>query len=423
MRQVRCVSMKFSTREVNDLERTASRSAIDIEIGLLTGCRDRPYVHGLVTALLAKGIFLDLIGSEEVDSIDFQGEQKLNFLKFGGRQLQDDGLTRKAFRLIRYYAQLLRYTAAAKPKIFHILWNYKFEYFDRTILMLYYKLRGKKVVLTLHNVNAGKRDSDDALLNRLTLRIQYRLADHFFVHTQKMKSELLESFGLREGAITVIPFGINNSVPATNITFEQARQRLGIKESAKTILFFGNIGPYKGLEFLVAAFQRIAAKNTDYQLVIAGKLRGGCEKYLSDIQSTIDSDAHRGRIMQKIEFIPDEETELYFKAADVFVLPYTQIFQSGVLFLGYNFGLPVVAADVGSLREDIIEGRTGFLCKPSDPGDLAKAIETYFESDLFKNLSSRRREIKDYANERHSWDVIGETTRDVYANLLRRDRA
>jgi glycosyltransferase involved in cell wall biosynthesis len=415
--------MKSFIREADNLEGIASRSAIDIEIGLLTGCRDRPYVHGLVTALLAKGVFLDLIGSEEVDSPDFQGEPKLNFLKFGGKQLQDDSLTRKAFKLIRYYAQLLRYTAVAKPKIFHILWNYKFESFDRTMLMLYYKLRGKKVVLTLHNVNAGKRDSNDSLLNRLTLRIQYRLADHFFVHTQKMKSELLKSFGLREGAITVIPFGINNSVPSTNITSEQARQRLGIKESAKTILFFGNIGPYKGLEFLVAAFQRIAAKNADYELVIAGKLRGGCEKYMSDIQGTIDSDAYRGRIMQKIEFISDEETELYFKAADVFALPYTQIFQSGVLFLGYNFGLPVVAADVGSLNEDIIEGRTGFLCKPSDPGDLARAIETYFESDLFKNLGRRRREIKDYANERHSWDVVGETTRNVYANLLRSVRA
>ena len=109
---------------------------------------------------------------------------------------------------------------------------------------------------------------------------------------------------------------------------------------------------------------------------------------------------------------------MYFKAADVLALPYRHIFQSGVLFFGYSFGLPVVAADVGALREDIIEGKTGFLCRPCDPVDLAKAIETYFESDLFKDLNARRREIQEYAKARHSWDLVVERTRDVYAQLL-----
>ena len=68
-----------------------------------------------------------------------------------------------------YYAKLIRYAATAKPRIFHILWNNKFEFFDRTLLMLYYRLLGKKIVLTVHNVNAGRRDSKDTRLNRLTL--------------------------------------------------------------------------------------------------------------------------------------------------------------------------------------------------------------------------------------------------------------
>ncbi len=97
-----------------------------------------------------------------------------------------------------YYAKLIRYAATAKPRIFHILWNNKFELFDRTLLMLYYKLLGKKIVFTVHNVNAGRRDSKDTRLNRLTLRIQYRLADHIFVHTEKMKRELIEEFGVQE---------------------------------------------------------------------------------------------------------------------------------------------------------------------------------------------------------------------------------
>ena len=124
-------------------------------------------------------------------------------------------------------------------------------------------------------------------------------------------------------------------------------------------------------------------------------------------------------MLLKAEFIPDDETEVYFKAADVLVLPYRHIYQSGVLFLGHSFGLPVLAADVGSLKDEIVEGKTGFVFRPEDPVDLARAIEQYFASDLYANLNSRRREIRDYATERHSWDVVGEMTMSVYASLLR----
>ena len=99
----------------------------------------------------------------------------------------------------------------------------------------------------------------------------------------------------------------------------------------------------------------------------------------------------RGRILLRAEFIPDDETEVYFKAADVLVLPYRHIYQSGVLFLGYSFGLPVLAADVGSLKDEIVEGKTGFVFRPEDPVDLARTIERYFASDLYAELNSRGR--------------------------------
>jgi glycosyltransferase involved in cell wall biosynthesis len=114
---------------------------------------------------------------------------------------------------------------------------------------------------------------------------------------------------------------------------------------------------------------------------------------------------------------------VYFKAADVLVLPYRFIFQSGVLFLAYNFGLPVLVADVGSMKEDVIEGRTGFMCRPEDPADLARGLETYFASDLYRELARRRQDIRDYALERHSWEKVGDTTRSVYADLLGRPLA
>src|SRR5947209_12876027 len=126
----------------------------------------------------------------------------------------------------------------------------------------------------------------------------------------------------------------------------------------------------------------------------------------------------RGRIIQRIEHITDEEIELYFKAADVLVLPYNHIFQSGVLFLGYSFGLPVIATDVGSLREDIVEGKTGFVCPPHSPAELARSIETYFASDLFQGLETRGPEIRRFANERYSWSKVAELTEKVYLRLI-----
>jgi D-inositol-3-phosphate glycosyltransferase len=389
-------------------------------VALLTGGSDKSYVFGLATALMSKEAALDVIGSDELDGPDFRGKPGVKFLNLRGDQRQDSRFATKVVRVSRYYSRLIRYAATAKPRIFHILWNNKFESFDRTLLMLYYKVLGKKIALTAHNVNAGRRDCKDTFLNRLTLGIQYRFADHVFVHTEKMKRELIEEFGVHGSRVTVIPFGINNAFPNTCLTSAEARQRLGIQDGKKTILFFGNIAPYKGLEYLIAAFHQVLAWRDDHRLIIAGRPKN-CERYWTAIRETIGEDVQRGRILLKANFIPDDETEVYFKAADVLVLPYRQIFQSGVLFLGYNFGLPVLASDVGSLKDEIVEGKTGFVFRAEDPVDLAKAIETYFASDLYRGLNNRRQEIREFAAERHSWELISKMTMQVYGGLLKRN--
>jgi glycosyltransferase involved in cell wall biosynthesis len=287
--------------------------------------------------------------------------------------------------------------------------------------MLYYMLLGKKMVLTVHNVNTRERDSRDSWFNRLTLKIQYRLVNHLFVHTGRMKRELIEQFGVPGEKISIIPFGINNAVPHTDLSRQQARHRLGISENDRTILFFGNIAPYKGLEYLIEAFRLIMMKDERYRLIIAGNPKN-CADYWNRIEDSLDRHPNRDRIVRKISFIPDAETELYFKGADVSVLPYRHIFQSGVLSLSYSFGLPVVASDVGTLCEDIIEGKTGFMCKPENPVDLAIVIEKYFASELFHDLARQRQHIRDYARQRYSWDLVSDVTKQVYMQLLNKQR-
>jgi D-inositol-3-phosphate glycosyltransferase len=399
------------------LKLTASGMTDKTAVALLTGGGDRPYAFGLATALMTRCAALDLIGSDELDTPNFHGKSGVTFLNLRGSQQTSTSFLMKVFRISQYYIKLIRYAWTAKPRIFHILWNNKFDVFDRTMLMLYYRLLGKKIVLTVHNVNAGKRDCRDNPVNRLTLRAQYQLSDHIFVHTEKMKIELTDEFGQQATRITVIPFGINNAVPNTSLTSAEARRRLGIGDDRKTILFFGNITPYKGVEYLVTAFQRHLAQSEDYRLIIAGR-PNNCERYWNSIRKAVHEDLQAGRILLRPDFIPDDETELYFKAADVLVLPYRHIYQSGVLFLGYSFGLPVLAANVGSLKEEIVEGKTGFVFRPEDSVDLARTIERYFASDLFVELESRRQEIRDYVKQRHSWDTVGQKTLEVYAGLL-----
>src|SRR5262249_45629859 len=162
---------------------------------------------------------------------------RVNFLNLRGDQRHNVGLITKVRRILTFYAKLIIYAAAAQPKIFHILWNNKFETFDRVFLTIYYRFLGKKIVLTVHNVNKAKRDCADSFLNRLSLRVQYRLANHLFVHTDKMKTELVEDFGVRDDLVTVIPFGINNSIPFTELTQKEARVQLGIRDEERTILF------------------------------------------------------------------------------------------------------------------------------------------------------------------------------------------
>lgn len=389
----------------------------DFSVAVLTGGADRPYAFGLCESLMSKVRGLDMIICDELDCPPFRDRSGVRLLNLRGSVDPAVSRFKKLARVLRYYSRLLNYALTAKPRVFHILWNNKFEYFDRTLLMLYYRMLGKRTVLTIHNVNKLKRDKRDTWMNRRTLRMQYRLADHLFVHTQMMKAELQDDFGVDPARVTVIPFGINNSVPDTGLNESKARRELGLGDHDKVLLFFGHITPYKGLEYLVSAFQKLASEDENLRLVIAGRPKD-CPEYWHGVEESIRSGPGANRILVHAGFIPDDKTEVYFKAADALVLPYRYIYQSGVLFLGHSFGLPALVADVGSLKDDIVEGQTGLAFRAEDALDLARAIHQYFASDLYRDLGRRRPEIRREVEELHSWDAIGHTTVEIYRKVL-----
>jgi D-inositol-3-phosphate glycosyltransferase len=409
----RVAATASSPTQVGLLQRVAGDQS---SVTLLTGGGDRHYSYGLALRLAARGVAIDFIGSDELESEQLLAQERVRFFNLRGATSRHATLLAKAARILRYYARLLRYAAGAQPRIFHILWNNRFEHFDRTMLLVFYRLLGKKIVLTVHNVNAAARDEHDSMFNRATLRFQYRCVHHMFVHTLKMEQQLRDQFGVPQQRISIIPFGINDVVPRTALDKPAARRRLGVAAEDKCILFFGNIVPYKGLDQLIQAMSLLRADLSDVRLIIAGGTKGS-EAYWQAVRGHIEALGLVDRVTERIEFIPEDEIEVYFKAADVLVLPYRYIFQSGVLFLSYNFGLPVVASDVGSFREDIIEGETGFVYSDNDAPSLARALESYFSSELFRNLGQHRVRIRALVNERHSWERVAEITEAVYGAI------
>jgi glycosyltransferase involved in cell wall biosynthesis len=388
-----------------------------MRISLMTGGAPH-YEMGLVSGLVQQHLLLDVIGGSELEGASVMRHPLVKFRNLLARNAAGDSICRKGARVLWAYLRLMKHVAMSDSRVVHIQWPYKFAFFDRTVLMVYCKWLGKKVVFTAHNVDGEARDGKDSAQNRFSLRALYRLSDHIIVHTSRMKAELRERFEVSEKKISVIPHGIMSAVPETGVGRAEARRLLGLGPDRRVLLAFGLISPYKGLEYLVAALSRLHQSNPAYFAVIAGRVKE-CPQYWSEIRSLIDREGLGRDVLAETRHIPDESVELYFKAADVAVMPYRSLFQSGVLFLAYRFGLPVIATDVGSLREDIVAGETGYVCKPDDPDDMARAIDTYFGSDLFRDLENRRRAIREYAFARYSWSSIGEQTRRVYDLVLR----
>jgi D-inositol-3-phosphate glycosyltransferase len=386
----------------------------ELTIGLLTGGDDPHYAHGLTEALTAKGIGVEFVGSDRLDSPGLRANPLVRFLNLRGDQREDASRLRKVRRLLTYYARLVTYAATTRAPLLHILWNNKFEHIDRTLLMLLYRLCGKKVTLTAHNVNAARRDGHDSAFNRLTLRVQYALCHHVFVHSPAMKAELLEVFGVAEQRVSVIPYGLNTTTPDTALTPAEARAQLGLAADERVALAFGQIARYKGFEYLLPALERLYQAGCPVRLVLAGKVKVGHEDYWADIDRMASTPGVSRWLARHVRFIGDEEIEVFFKAADVVVLPYTSIFQSGIPFLAYAYGVPVVAADVGALREDVVEGITGLVCRSRDVQDLAKAIGEFFESPMYREREARRPTIRRMAEERHSWATVATITRAAY---------
>lgn len=387
-----------------------------MKISILNAGGQTDYLYGLVSGLSKRPeLEIEVINSIKTEHL-FDNFYNVKHLALRGNQNDKSPLKEKYTRIIKYYYRLLKYAITTDSKIFHIQWLNKFIFFDRTFLMLFYKMLGKKIIFSAHNINAKRRDNIDNILNRSSLKIHYNLCDSIIVHTKVIKKELIKQFEIKARKIYVISHGLNSTAPIRGITRSEARNHLGIPQNCKCILFFGNISYYKGLDILCKAFYQLSLEDKDYFLAIAGRDKN-CSEYVKESINYIDKPDLTGRWILRNEFIPDEDIEYYFSAGDCIVLPYRKIYQSGVIFLAYRFGLPIIASNVGNFKEDIIQGKTGFICKNNNDDGLSKTINDYFNDDLYLNLENNRKIIKSLTKEKYSWEKIGYKTSLVYRKL------
>jgi glycosyltransferase involved in cell wall biosynthesis len=378
-------------------------------------------VKGLARELAARGVDIQLVGGrDEMLSADYTGPGRVELYDFVGSLEMTAGFPAKIARVAAYFVRLLRFTWRSDARLFHVLWFRRFPRLERLLLTTYLRFLGKKLVLTAHNVDDRARDGvDGGILDRVSLRVVYRNAHHVFVHTTAMKQELRSRFGLPQDRVTVVPLGLNDVIPVSTATRAEARDKLGLHVGAKILLFFGNIAPYKGLEDLVCALGRLVQEDPTFFLIIAGRVKNNsCVGYWREVEELIDRLKLVDHVFKQVRYVPDDEVGLLFRAADVSVLPYRRVYQSGVLGLSYAQRLPVIAADVGAMRDDISPGKTGFLFVPGDPVDLARTIRTYFASDVFRDLESKGAMLSDHGAERFSWSLNADRTCAVYRSLL-----
>ncbi len=154
------------------------------------------------------------------------------------------------------------------------------------------------------------------------------------------------------------------------IDVNEARKQLGLASDKKTLLFFGLIRDYKGLDLLIDAMSEL---DDSFQLLIAGECYGSFEKYETQIANSPAKD----RIIAMNKYIEDSLVPVLFSAADLLILPYRSATQSGVISVAYHFEVPVVATDVGGLKEAIAQPGTGVICDP-DSKSIASAVGQIF---------------------------------------------
>jgi D-inositol-3-phosphate glycosyltransferase len=335
---------------------------------------------------------------------------QVDYLYFRGLEYQwllQTPRLRKLLRAVSYvqgHRKLLSQIRKERPDIIHFQWSRlpRFDYW----LISKIKSLGIPVVHTIHDVVPLFEQG------RVTQRLEriYSAVDALLVHAEANRAAFLRIYpSVNPERIHVIPLAApgNSFIPAGSDQ-AAAREKLGIPADVPVALFFGSIKPYKGLHLLVEAFKLAVQKRHELHLLVVGR-----PDEVSDLPSELRMGVLPNTLL-RAEYVPLKEMWLYHLAADVAVLPYRNIYQSGAMSTVLEYGLPAIVTDVGGLPE-LIDGN-GWIVPPDDPQALADALlEALSDRQRAKQMGQRSLEVLEQCC---GLDRVGTELTGIYEHCL-----
>lgn len=260
--------------------------------------------------------------------------------------------------------------------------------------------RGTRVILVCDNLVPHEPRFFDAAFSAWMMRN----SDGYLVMSDSVERDLDR---LKPGAPRRrVPHPFYAQFDRGRWTRASARERLGL--AGDVALFFGYVRHYKGLDTLLEAWPLVRAARPGATLVVAGEFYDKPEPYRALVAA-----AGEGAVRLLDRYIPDEEVEALFRAANVTVLPYRSATQSGVTHVAYALGSPVIATRVGGIAETVRDGETGLTCAPEDPRALAGTILRFFDEGMAPGMAPHIAALQ----AEHSWEALAASTVDLVDEL------
>ena len=203
--------------------------------------------------------------------------------------------------------------------------------------------RGVKVVWTVHNLRAHE-GYHPALERWFWPRFTRRLDGYISLTEASRRAAVARFPALRDLPGGVVPHGHYRGVYPDSLTRAEARAALELPQRARVYLFIGHLRPYKSVPALVAAFRRL----TDPRAVLVVAGRPHAPELRAEVERAAGDDP---RVRLYLGFVPGRRVQLYLRAADLVVLPYAEILNSGSSLLALSFDRPILVPEKGSLLE------------------------------------------------------------------------
>jgi glycosyltransferase involved in cell wall biosynthesis len=288
------------------------------------------------------------------------------------------------------HSNLIKKIKKINPDIIHIMDNHPWYYYYS------YKLKKFKMFVTQHDpkLHSGESLTIRGIISNHINKVLRKRADKIVVHGENLKKFLVKN-KVYSSKIIVVPHG--------TYEFFTKWKKSSIKVEEHTILCFGRIVKYKGIDTLLKSIPFVIKEIPNLKVIIAGE--GNLSPYSKYLTSNIKDNVE---LINK--YISDAEVAELFQKCSFVVLPYDDATQSGVIPIAYSFKKPVITTNVGILSEVVDNGKTGFIIKPKNPKALSDAILKMFKQNLNLMGNKAYKKMKDVMD----WDKIAEKVAEFY---------